>query len=434
MQMDSRQAVLPAALCAALALAAPHVRAAATHMVINCADAGSGSLRAAVAAAASGDTVHFDLATMQCSSISLSTGSISTSLDDLAISGPGSALLEVHGHAFLHTGNGTLTISGLKMSSGFTYEPGPCVKGHNVTLRDDVFDDCQSYTGMHLAGAVYAIGDLRVSRTTFVSNRIFFSSALSGAAAYVVGNAYVDGSTFDSNAGGNGALAVGGKNVVITGSTFSGNNNFEAALVVADSSIKIANSTFSANWGSLRTRNAGATTAIYNTTFSGNAGFVCAGIYTSGLLLLANSTVASNTASTDSYNGHTLAAGVCSGTTFLLSSIIANNTIYGSPSTSADITGSLIIGSNNLVMTPFDGTVVPADTISADPLLAPLADNGGPTLTQALMAGSPARWAGSNPFRFASDQRGLGYARMTGEHTDIGAVQSGDGIFSNGYE
>lgn len=417
-----------------LALAAPHLRAA-THTVTNCADAGSGSLRASVAGAASGDTIDFDLASMQCSSISLSTGSIFTSLDDLAISGPGSALLEVHGHAFLHTGNGTLTISGLKMSSGFMYAPGSCVTGHNVTLRDDVFDDCESYSGIHLAGAVYASGDLRASRATFHSNRVFLTSALSGAAAYVMGNAYVDGCTFDGNVAGDGALAVGGNNVVITGSTFSGNNNLEGALVVAGSSVKIANSTFSANWaGGLRARNAGVTTGIYNSTFSGNSGFVCAGIYTSGPLLLANSTVTSNAASTSSYNGHTLAAGVCGGTTFLLSSIIASNTIYGSPPTSADFTGSPVLGSNNLIMAPFGGTVVPADTINADPLLAPLADNGGAALTQALMAGSPALGAGSNPLRFASDQRGPGYARMTGEDTDIGAVQSGDGIFANGYE
>jgi hypothetical protein len=43
-----------------------------------------------------------------------------------------------------------------------------------------------------------------------------------------------------------------------------------------------------------------------------------------------------------------------------------------------------------------------------DPLLGVLANNGGPTLTMALMFGSPAIDMGSNPDALAVDQRGLG--------------------------
>ena len=61
------------------------------------------------------------------------------------------------------------------------------------------------------------------------------------------------------------------------------------------------------------------------------------------------------------------------------------------------------------------------DLTSADPLLAPLADNGGPTETQALGAGSPAVGAvvpGSDcPL---TDQRGAG--RLSG-HCDVGAYE-----------
>ncbi len=45
--------------------------------------------------------------------------------------------------------------------------------------------------------------------------------------------------------------------------------------------------------------------------------------------------------------------------------------------------------------------------ISDDPLLGPLADNGGFTLTYALGEGSPAIDAGSPDFCPATDQRGL---------------------------
>jgi len=63
-----------------------------------------------------------------------------------------------------------------------------------------------------------------------------------------------------------------------------------------------------------------------------------------------------------------------------------------------------------------DNPCVPGITF-ADPLLGPLQDNGGPTQTMALLAGSPAIGGGANcP---ALDQRGV--ARSNG--CDIGAVQ-----------
>jgi hypothetical protein len=438
--MHLRQAALPATLCAALSLAAPHLRAAALT-VSNCADAGAGSLRAAVTGATSGDVVNFDLATMQCSLITLSTGMIATNADDLTIAGPGSALLEVHGHAFLHTGNGTLTVSGLKMSSGFMYAPGSCVVGHNVTLQDDTFDHCSEYSDFHTAGAVSASGDLRASRTTFSSNYIFFSSAPSGSVAYVAGNAYIDDSIFANNMNGNGALVVGG-NVAISRSTFSGNFSFQGALVAegmpqSGSGVKIMSSTFSTNFGggAFRARNASVTTAIYNSTLSGNSGTVCAGVYAAGPLLISNSTVVLNRASSASYNGQNgLAGGVCGKAVLLFSSIVADNNVYGPPLTLSDLSASSVIGATNLVRAPSAGTTLPVDTITDDPLLDPLSDNGGPTATHTLKAGSPALGTGSNGWRFASDQRGPGFARMTGEHTDIGAVQSGDGVFASGFE
>ena len=55
-----------------------------------------------------------------------------------------------------------------------------------------------------------------------------------------------------------------------------------------------------------------------------------------------------------------------------------------------------------------------------DPKLAPLADNGGPTDTMALLVGSPAIDAGADcP---ASDQRGL--SRVVGATCDAGAFES----------
>jgi hypothetical protein len=56
-------------------------------------------------------------------------------------------------------------------------------------------------------------------------------------------------------------------------------------------------------------------------------------------------------------------------------------------------------------------------------VLGPLANNGGPTLTHALLAGSPAIDTGSNPLALSFDQRGSGFARTAGAQTDIGAFE-----------
>ena len=67
----------------------------------------------------------------------------------------------------------------------------------------------------------------------------------------------------------------------------------------------------------------------------------------------------------------------------------------------------------------------------ADPGLGPLADNGGPTQTIALLPGSPAINAGSNALAvdpttgqpLVYDQRGPGFARIANGTVDIGAYE-----------
>jgi len=77
-----------------------------------------------------------------------------------------------------------------------------------------------------------------------------------------------------------------------------------------------------------------------------------------------------------------------------------------------------------------------------DPLLGPLADNGGPTKTHALLVGSVALDAIPHPFNYApsTDQRDVTRPLPTGGLFDIGAVEmalahgrgdvNGDGIIN----
>ena len=79
-------------------------------------------------------------------------------------------------------------------------------------------------------------------------------------------------------------------------------------------------------------------------------------------------------------------------------------------------------GTNNLIsnQTAFGGSAS-----NADPLLGPLADNGGPTDTHALLSGSPAIDAGDNGAAtgLATDQRGSGFDRIRFGTVDIGAFE-----------
>jgi hypothetical protein len=67
---------------------------------------------------------------------------------------------------------------------------------------------------------------------------------------------------------------------------------------------------------------------------------------------------------------------------------------------------------------------VDGNLVGVDPLLGPLQDNGGPTPTMALLPGSPAIDAGSNPLNLTSDQRGNS-PRVVGTAADIGAYELG---------
>ena len=71
------------------------------------------------------------------------------------------------------------------------------------------------------------------------------------------------------------------------------------------------------------------------------------------------------------------------------------------------------------------------DIVGLDPKLGPLQDNGGPTPTMALLAGSPAIDTGANPLGLTADQRGF-VPRTAGAGTDMGAVELGATALNTG--
>jgi hypothetical protein len=122
----------------------------------------------------------------------------------------------------------------------------------------------------------------------------------------------------------------------------------------------------------------------------------------------------------------------------LHNTLIAGNFRDATGTTRDDVYGALNYASDfNLIgdgtgMTGLtngvNGNLVGSADMPIDPLLGPLQDNGGPTLTHALLAGSPAIDAGNNAYATDFDQRGPGFPRIVNGIIDIGAFEyQGDG-------
>jgi hypothetical protein len=197
--------------------------------------------------------------------------------------------------------------------------------------------------------------------------------------------------------------------------------------VFNNGTMTITNSTISEN---TVTKNGGAifnagTLNITNSTISGNTGasvtqgsatFSGGGIGNQGSLTLVNSTITSNTASAGAGGGLSSNAG----SSVLTNTILAGNTAPTGP----DCFGTFTSQGFNLIQNT-SGCTISGDTTGnitgQDPKLGPLQDNGGPTFTHELLAGSPAIDAGDNAAAPATDQRGT--TRPQGAVSDIGAFE-----------
>ena len=436
--------LVPIALNQATARAAM-TRPAALFSVTNCDDSGAGSLRDAVASAASGDTI--DLDGLTCAAITLSSGEILVPQDDLTIkySQAGGQHFTVGANlssrVFHHTGHGTLAIDGIDITdgkydttSGGGVARGGCIDSEgSVSLNRVDVTNCSAQAtdpayggGIAATGSLY-LGDSKVDGCGVVTG----SNAFGGGILLDVGPAVIVSSTISNNAtsrmAGQGLDERGGGLFIrtpatlstITGSTFSGNaSSYGGAM-------------------DIETGSAYGVVAVENSTIANNAADYCGGgINTRMPLEISNSTIAFNSAA-GVYGGGGLCMAAGSSELELISTIVASNTAPSAPD-SADILGfgvSVQSGSGNDLVNA-SNLPLPPDTIDADPELQPLSDNGGPTSTLALAASSPAIDTGANPGNLANDQRGPGYARVFGAGPDIGAYewQPVDQIFANGFD
>jgi hypothetical protein len=204
------------------------------------ADGGTGSLRAAIAAAHGGDTIVFDRS-LAHETITLSSGPLAVS-SNLTIHGLGAKHLAISGkHAsqlFTLSGTAQVTIADLTLTGGKSSQGGAILVGGTaaLTLDGDILSGNQAVSdknGNAFGGAVYSSAGttLTIDNTSFVNNQTNGTNDSFGGALVNGGTLSINGATFTGNAalgstnqsqGG----AIGnqyGATATITLSTFTGN-------------------------------------------------------------------------------------------------------------------------------------------------------------------------------------------------------------------
>jgi len=241
------------------------------------------------------------------------------------------------------------------------------------------------------------------------------------------------------NAGG--TLTLADSAVVNNSAGVSGGGIYNTGVLTLTHSSVLSNTAEVAGGG---IRTAGGTVGLVNVTVSGNTAKTDGGgIRTSsagsntGTLLLRNVTVTNNTADHDG-NGTGEGGGLYrgGGVVMLQNTLVADNFDNSAGTKHPDCSGTLISQGYNLVgnnsgcnLSPITGDLIGIPSNPIDPLLGPLQNNGGPTLTHALHPGSPAIDSGSPATPGtgggaceATDQRNV--SRPQGPVCDIGAYET----------
>ncbi|MEO8672950.1 MAG: choice-of-anchor Q domain-containing protein [Tahibacter sp.] len=289
------------------------------------------------------------------------------------------------GAAFLRAGNTTITTSRFETNHAATSPPGVGGPSGGGAIRLD-------------GSKPTAI--MSVSEVRFTGNTSAFGWG--GALSMTVGAANLDRMQLNANTANTlgGALSAYAIAMTMSNSSFGGNSANQAGGAIAfDTSGSMAMTNITLSGNSSNASNGGGIYSGSNTTLS-----------------VTSSTIVGNSA--NGSGGGVKREGINAS---LLSTIVANNTAATGPDLSGNFlpNSSLIKNTSGATLTAGNGNL----STGLDPLLGPLAVNGGPTLTLLPTATSPVLNAGdpSASGLPPTDQRGL--ARISGGRVDIGAVE-----------
>ena len=373
-------------------------------------------------------------------------------VDGLSLTG-GSA--PDNGGAILAGGYANVVITNSVVSGNHaaTSGGGVAIDCGNLTLTSSLVT---GNTALYNGGGIYAADDLyhninstcagsvHLSHSTLSSN---IAVSGSGGGAYLfkgyLGAAH---SIIDDNEAlqgdGGGVFVFGTAELFassVTGNTCQG----FGGGVFGNSAVKTNSSTLSNNTGGKGGAIGSKYASVINSTVANNNASTGGGLYA---IISAHYATISGNRATDGSGGVNLGrcsvsgGGTCTTYSRFYSSIVAGNqgadvVGYSSP----NFNSVIVSASNHNIIRNVTAATVPPDTRNCDPMLGPLANNGGLTLTMAPAAGSCAIDAGlpSPPGTTPSDQRGAAFARKVGRAGDIGAVEVqaiGERIHYDGFE
>ncbi|TWU46647.1 choice-of-anchor Q domain-containing protein [Rubripirellula reticaptiva] len=286
------------------------------------------------------------------------------------------------GGGILNVSGGVITIADTEISTNVASRAGGGIEDNSVA-----------------SGTVASGNSITLSRVTLDRNNAGVITAGRG------------GALFSSPGNGGGLHVTGAGNIAISQSTVSGNNaaNEGGGLWNSTGVMTIDRSTISGNssgdGGGIFNDSATGDVVLTNSTISGNRANGGGATTASGGGLRTEGGNVTMTSVTVGMNTATIGGGlsIAGGAVTIGSTIVSGNM----GATDANVNGAFSDAGNNVI----GGTA----------RLAPLASNGGPTMTHALLPGSPAINNGNNA-GLAVDQRGV--ARPQGSRADSGAYES----------
>lgn len=351
-------------------------------------------------------------------------------------------------HLFEVADTGALTLRNLRITRALNATEGGAIYAVGALVIDNVTFDSNRSSGGD-GGAIWSTGGLTIRNSRFVNNEAATGGAILASSPNTI---TIESSTFDNNRassslGYGGALLAGGTGAIkVVNSVFTDNTSTYGAGIYAAGSgtLEVERSTFANNttqfggsailsqrpvtlrqslivgnsasaMGTGGALYAQVEATIINSTFHGNVG---PGVELGGSssVSIINSTIAHGR-SGGFQGGYGILAGA--GTVNLKNTILVGN------APNCQIYGGAVLASQGFNISS-DGTcalTATGDLVSTDPLLAPLGNFGGPTLSMQPLSGSPAIDNGQCDVFVPVDQRGM--TRPAGDACDIGAVEVG---------
>ena len=359
-------------------------------------------------------------------------------------------------------GNLTLTAPTANLNQAIALKAGSTLSGTAATVNvgatgtvQNGIDVSASNGTVNLAAATYTLTNTGgINEYAIVINKNVIVRGAGAGNTTVSGND--TGSVFDIGSGktvaldrlsivnGNGLFGGGISNdgtLTMSNSTLSGNSaQFYGGGIFNSGTLTMSNSTLSGNsarFGGGGIFNSG-TLTMSNSIVSGNVAQSGGGISNYGTLTMSNSTLSGNSAQFGGgiprnsaqvvgggiFNSGTLTIGnsIVSGNTASLGREIRNVSIFTSQgynlfgySEDSGLSGATASATD----------IIP--TVALGQIIGPLANNGGPTQTHALVLNSPALDAGDPTSTVTTDQRGgqRGSAGLNaGSRIDIGAYEA----------